>query len=85
MAVWALGINHNTAPLDLRGRFAFAIDQIEPTLIGLRGALAQNPEAAILSTCNHTEIYCASDRLEIESALDWLAHSGGVSPSVLRS
>ena len=85
MAVWALGINHNTAPLDLRGRFAFAIDQIEPTLIGLRGALAQNPEAAILSTCNRTEIYCASDRLEIESALDWLAHSGGVSPSVLRS
>ena len=32
MAVWALGINHTTAPLDLRGRFAFAIDQIEPTL-----------------------------------------------------
>ena len=30
MAVWALGINHTTAPLDLRGRFAFAIDQIAP-------------------------------------------------------
>ena len=39
MAVWALGINHNTAPLDLRGRFAFAIDQIAPTLHGLRQAL----------------------------------------------
>ena len=85
MAVWALGINHNTAPLDLRGRFAFAIDQIEPTLKGLRGALAQNPEAAILSTCNRTEIYCASDRLDIESALNWLAHSGEVSSSLLRS
>ena len=32
MAVWALGINHTTAPLDLRGRFAFAIDQVAPTL-----------------------------------------------------
>ena len=36
MAVWALGINHTTAPLDLRGRFAFALDQIAPTVQGLR-------------------------------------------------
>ena len=56
MAVWALGINHTTAPLDLRGRFAFAIDQIEPTLKGLQASLARRPEAAILSTCNRTEI-----------------------------
>ena len=84
MAVWALGINHTTAPLDLRGRFAFAIDQIEPTLKGLREALAR-PEAAILSTCNRTEIYCAGDHQQIDSTLDWLAHSGGVSPALLRT
>ena len=63
MAVWALGINHTTAPLDLRGRFAFAIDQIEPTLKSLRQALssAEKPvESAIISTCNRTEIYCAA-------------------------
>ena len=36
MSVWALGLNHTTAPLDLRGRFAYALDQIEPTLRGLR-------------------------------------------------
>ena len=40
MAVWALGINHTTAPLDLRGRFAYAIDQVEPTLKALRASLA---------------------------------------------
>ena len=40
MAVWALGINHHTAPLDLRGRFAFALDQIAPTLHGLRDSLS---------------------------------------------
>ena len=59
MSVWALGINHTTAPLDLRGRFAFALDQIAPTLQGLRQSLGQghehrNVETAIVSTCNRT-------------------------------
>jgi len=85
MAVWALGINHTTAPLDLRGRFAFAIDQIEPTLRGLRESLARQPEAALISTCNRTEIYCAGEKPQLEHTLDWLAHSGGVSPALLRS
>ena len=85
MAVWALGINHTTAPLDLRGRFAFAIDQIAPTLQGLRGALARQPEAALVSTCNRTEIYCAGEKAQLEHTLDWLAHSGGVAPSLLRA
>ena len=85
MSVWALGLNHNTAPLDLRGRFAFSMDQMEPTLNGLRKALARQPEATILSTCNRTEIYCASDSPELNSTLEWLAQSGGVSPALLRS
>ncbi|QDL53730.1 glutamyl-tRNA reductase [Rhodoferax aquaticus] len=85
MAVWALGINHTTAPLDLRGRFAFAIDQIEPTLHALRASLARQPEAALVSTCNRTEIYCAGDQPELEHTLDWLAQCGGVSPALLRA
>jgi glutamyl-tRNA reductase len=89
MAVWALGINHTTAPLDLRGRFAFAIDQIAPTLHGLRSALAgprlAGPEAAIISTCNRTEIYCAGDQHALDHTVDWLAQAGGVSPHLLRS
>ena len=85
MAVWALGINHTTAPLDLRGRFAFATEQMEPSLHGLRQALSRQPEAAIISTCNRTEIYCAGELAEPEPTLDWLAHSGGVSPALLRS
>ncbi len=84
MSVWALGLNHNTAPLDLRGRFAFSMDQMEPTLNGLRQSLARQLEATILSTCNRTEIYCAGDQLEVDSTLEWLAHSGGVSPALLR-
>ncbi len=85
MAVWALGINHNTAPLDLRGRFAFAIDKIEPHLLGLRQSMPSAPEAAIVSTCNRTEIYCAGDQTQMEHTLDWLAQSGGVSTHTLRS
>ncbi|MCF8167428.1 MAG: glutamyl-tRNA reductase [Rhodoferax sp.] len=84
MAVWALGINHNTAPLDIRGRFAFAMDQIEPHLQGLRSALHRMPEAAIVSTCNRTEIYCAGDQPELEPTLDWLAQSAGIDPGALR-
>lgn len=87
MAVWALGINHHTAPLDLRGRFAFALDQIGPTLAGLRSALS-GPEAAIISTCNRTEIYCANgaaDAQAIDRTVDWMAHAGGVAPALLRS
>ena len=85
MSVWALGLNHYTAPLDLRGRFAFALDQIEPTLKGLRASLARQPEATLLSTCNRTEIYCAGEHADLDSTLDWLAHNGGVSPDLLRS
>ncbi|MDB5890448.1 MAG: glutamyl-tRNA reductase [Polaromonas sp.] len=88
MSVWALGLNHNTAPLDLRGRFAFSMDQIEPVLKGLRASLApmsRPPEATILSTCNRTEIYCAGDHPDLQHTLQWLAHSGGVSPALLRS
>ena len=85
MSVWALGLNHHTAPLDLRGRFAFALDQIAPTLRSLRASLACQPEVTLLSTCNRTEIYCAGESGELEHTLDWLAKSGGVSPALLRS
>ncbi|MDP1968077.1 MAG: glutamyl-tRNA reductase [Burkholderiaceae bacterium] len=89
MAVWTLGLNHTTAPLDLRGRFAFAIDQIQPTLDSLRKALAdpgpRAPEAAILSTCNRTEIYGVGDAQSIDHTIEWLARSGGVPSSLLRS
>jgi glutamyl-tRNA reductase len=89
MSVWALGLNHTTAPLDLRGRFAFAIDQIAPTLQSLRRSFGKERhpevEAAIISTCNRTEIYCAAAQPALDHTMDWLADSGGVSPSLLRS
>ena len=84
MAVWALGLNHNTAPLDLRGRFAFALDAIAPALKGLREQHVRHPEAAILSTCNRTEVYCASEQVQVDHTLGWLAQAGHVPVDALR-
>ena len=84
MAVWALGLNHTTAPLDLRGRFAFAVEHMGPTLETLRHSFAANSEVAILSTCNRTEIYCAGSEAQMQQTLAWLAQSGGVSTDDLK-
>ena len=43
------------------------------------------PEAAIVSTCNRTEIYCAGEHSELEPTLGWLAQSAGISADALRS
>jgi glutamyl-tRNA reductase len=85
MCVFALGLNHNTAPLDLRGKFAFPPDLLSSALQEFQARLPDVlPEAAILSTCNRTELYVAGHERPgqtlIEPALAWLAHRGGVSP-----
>ena len=90
MSVFALGLNHTTAPLDLRGRFAFAPDQLPPVLRGFRERLQlAMPEAALVSTCNRTELYVAADARQapelVRPALDWLAEQGGVSGAHLQA
>ncbi|MBI5259676.1 MAG: glutamyl-tRNA reductase [Burkholderiales bacterium] len=90
MSVFTLGLNHTTAPVDLRGRFAFAPEQLSPALRGFQDRLRRVlPEAALLSTCNRTELYVAADpsavRELVHPAIDWLATQGGVSGEQLRS
>lgn len=60
MYLTVLGINHRTAPVEIRGRVAFTAEQMGLALAELR-ALAGVHEAAILSTCNRTELYCARE------------------------
>ena len=84
MSVFALGLNHNTAPLDLRGRFAFTLEQLAPSLAGLRQKRPGAPEAAILSTCNRTEVYVAAPSAQVQPAIAWLAQAGGVEAGALR-
>jgi glutamyl-tRNA reductase len=85
VAVWTLGLNHRTAPIDLRERFAFASEQLENSLIGLRQSFDSHKEVAILSTCNRTEIYCAGDAVHLPQTLSWLAEKGQTQVEVLQS
>ncbi|MFW6341933.1 MAG: glutamyl-tRNA reductase, partial [Halothiobacillaceae bacterium] len=56
MSLIALGLNHKTAPVDVRERIAFGPERIRGALMGLvRDCGAR--EAAIVSTCNRTEFY----------------------------
>jgi glutamyl-tRNA reductase len=57
MALIALGLNHQTAPLALRERVAFPAEATPPALAELLAEPGVR-EAAILSTCNRTELYC---------------------------
>ena len=84
MAVWALGLNHTTAPLDLRGRFTFTVEQMGSTIATLRHTFSPDSEVAILSTCNRTEIYCAGGEAQMHQTMAWLAQSGGVSAEDLK-
>lgn len=57
MSLIAFGINHKTAPVDIRERVAFAPGQLSDALKDLVSRPSIQ-EAAIISTCNRTELYC---------------------------
>ncbi|MDN5781408.1 MAG: glutamyl-tRNA reductase, partial [Luteimonas sp.] len=71
MSLFALGINHQTAPVALRERVAFNDDAVAPALAGLH-ALPQVREVALLSTCNRTELYAVTDD-DGSALVEWLA------------
>ncbi len=78
MSVFTLGLNHTTAPLDLRGRLSFAPEHVGPALRGFRERFDRvTPEAALVSTCNRTELYVAADPGQVPAliapTLEWLA------------
>ena len=72
MALVTLGINHRTAPVELRERVAFTPERMAEAFVELRAATGAN-EAAILSTCNRTELYLAGDDDCAPMVLRWLA------------
>jgi len=48
------GLNHRTAPVEIREQVSFSGQELGPALLSLRSHIA---EGIILSTCNRTEIY----------------------------
>jgi glutamyl-tRNA reductase len=88
MNLIALGLNHTTAPVAVRERVSFPGEGLRQALADLRTSLSGLlPEGAILSTCNRTEIYCASPRPgEIATAVSgWLAQRQGLAQGQLQS
>src|SRR3954468_14929523 len=80
MSLYALGLNHQTAPLAVRERVVFHVERLAEALGELKGKLAR--EAAILSTCNRTELYVAGE--EPAAIAQWLARYHQFEPDGLR-
>ena len=78
MAILAYGLNFRTAAIELRERIAFPADDVQNALSRLRRDLPHVTEAAILSTCNRTELYCAVDGHEREHLAEWVAHDRSI-------
>ena len=73
MHLLTLGLNHQTAPLALRERVAFVPEEIGGTISRMRERLSDTSrgrltEAAIVSTCNRTELYCAVEQPQAAGA-----------------
>jgi glutamyl-tRNA reductase len=84
--LFAFGVNHHTAPLDVREQVVFGPEMLSHAL---RDLVEHEPvhEAAILSTCNRTEVYCNTS--EPHRAVDWLSRfhrlrSGTLEPFIYR-
>ncbi len=80
MTLIAVGINYNTAPVSLRERLAFPADILDYTLKTLTQVRGVN-EAAILSTCNRTEIYCQAENSDQTPLIDWLGATKNIAPA----
>src|SRR3954469_20883914 len=78
-SLYALGLNHQTAPLALRERVVFHVERLREALAEVKRGLAS--EAAILSTCNRTELYFSGERPA--EAAEWLAHYHSLRPAEL--
>ena len=59
MSILAYGLNYRTASVELRERVAFPADHLQDALRQIKRDVAGLDEAAIMSTCNRTELYCA--------------------------
>ncbi|MDB5797997.1 MAG: hemA [Paucimonas sp.] len=81
MQLLAVGLNHTTAPVSLREKVAFPAERLGQAVADARQWLAGGmgehsvlAEAAILSTCNRTELYCAKRGAGVEATIDATAH-----------
>jgi glutamyl-tRNA reductase len=77
MSLVVVGINHRTAPVEVRERVVFEPTRIPDALQQLRG-LPDVRESVIVSTCNRTELYCVTESAGPSELGDWLQRYHGL-------
>jgi len=84
MSIVVIGVNHRTGPIDLLERVAIPGDALGKVITGLVSR-ANIREAAVLSTCNRTEVYAVAERFHGAYAdiRDFFCELGGLQPDEL--
>lgn len=72
MSLLTIGVNHDTAPVEIREKVAFSPELLLEALTQL-GEQEKVNESVILSTCNRTELYIDVDDLDQQALIRWLA------------
>ncbi|MFZ5467001.1 MAG: glutamyl-tRNA reductase [Pseudomonadota bacterium] len=83
MSIIALGLNHRTAPIEVRERVAFAPERLKDALREML-SLPQVREGAIVSTCNRTEVYAAVAGEGEGELLRWFPSAHGLNVEEVR-
>ena len=78
MPLHILGLNHNTAPVEIREQVVFTGDEIDQALAQIV-ALDNVIEAVVLSTCNRTEFYVETTDQGVQLIRSWLKENQGLS------
>ena len=81
MQLYTVGINHTTAPIAIREKVAFDPDHLSQALLDLMAHKVS--EAAILSTCNRSEIY--ANARDPKMIIDWLCKYHGIKLKTIES
>lgn len=79
MPLLAVGLNHKTAPLPVRERVAFPPERL-PEILRNLASNAHISEAAILSTCNRTEMVCCVDQPDSRVLIEWFRNYHNLRP-----
>ncbi|MDH4126067.1 MAG: glutamyl-tRNA reductase [Gammaproteobacteria bacterium] len=84
MRLQILGLNHTTAPVEIREQVVFAGENIGRALARLKEAAGIN-EVVLLSTCNRTEFYLMGGDAERGALQSWLHAEGNLDPAYATS
>ena len=79
MPLQILGLNHNTAPVEIREQVVFAGDEVGRALSRLT-EIEGVDEAVLLSTCNRTEFYIVTSDGGRERLREWLQNDRNLDP-----